>query len=333
MQYLEGTKIIAAEIINLEKDSNEYKINPFDYSNLERKALSELGHNIEMFYRREKIKPELYRETKEHQEYINSQHELVLVEKKRCLLPGKFPLPLFFCTKFGPFIYSTCYEYKVAFSDSEEFSLAFGLLSRNLRTSEFEKLFVRFRNKHLDKFIAFLINHMLDYHFLYEETKHPEFVSTWIKGLDENIKPEKSQNSNKSKAVASKAESSNTSFIISEIKIDEEIVDRLAVILSKHFDKGQHENLASALKGKKIDSKLVFMGRSNQLAYVFSRLKDKNKIADTGVYIRKWICANFQYLGNSRDSKNFNLESVRKVFNGTQEVTRKKQIDISELLK
>ncbi len=79
-----------------------------------------------------------------------------------------------------------------------------------------------------------------------------------------------------------------------KIKVIDEVREDLYNIIKEYFEKEQHEHLLSLFSGGKINGKLIFKGKANQLTNIFKQLFENNMIIiQDKKDLRDWIVENF----------------------------------------
>jgi hypothetical protein len=110
------------------------------------------------------------------------------------------------------------------------------------------------------------------------------------------------------------------------ILINNEVIDKLASLLSGYFHKDRQSDLHQLLRGAEIGNKLIFEGQQNQLCELFLRLHYNSFISNDKTVTSKWICGNFSYVQNG-NVKEFNFDTVYNVLtNRKGEVAKKNRL-------
>jgi len=323
-KYIKDNLIVVCKVLSLAKDKGGERIPPYDYSNREKESILKLSRVIELDYLN--IKPHDYSDTKDYWEEVEGQIKFREKISKQADGPGNWPLPYFFVNPKGIFHYDDCENYRVAFGDTEEFNISFGLLIRNLIFAEAKKVFHLYYDLHSTAFIEFLEIHLLEYSFLFENSNLIALTEKWIKSKDQ------AKTISLAPTEASDPLPNAEALFIPEINIDKSIRDGLFEILKNQFIESQLEAFRAALDGVAPAQKLIFMSRANHLALVFTQLQDGGKILSDAQNTKHWLCKNFRFI-ESGNAKDFKMNTVQSVFNRSLKVSKKKIIDISSLLK
>jgi len=310
----------------LAKDKGGERIPPNDYSNREKESILKLSRVIELDYLN--TKPHDYSDTKDYWEEVEAQIKFREKISKQADGPGNWPLPYFFVNPKGIFHYDDCENYRVAFGDTEEFNISFGLLIRNLIFAEAKKVFHLYYDLHSTAFIEFLEIHLLEYSFLFENSNLISLTEKWIKSIEQ---AKSNPSANEEGVSTSEKGTAKTPPFVPEIRIETQSIKPLLGIIREHFDPSQHKDLKLALEGKKVNNKLLFLSSGNRFVFVFVELQKHGIIKSDIADIKNWILKNFQFLKKSQ-AVDFKVYTVHKIFNLDLDVTDKKVIDISSLL-